>query len=124
VCQSGWPGISLFSPAPLRGDVACPVRRSPSGIPEALLWVGGSMNALFVKDLAPKRLVHPQRDCRLHAERTACRDDAHEEADSQHERGVGKQHRDLLEREPGREVVATHERSRGGPALTTLRNRP
>ena len=51
------------------------------------------------------RLIHPQRDGRLHAERAARRDDAREEADSQHEGGVGTEHRDLLEREPGRETV-------------------
>jgi len=48
---------------------------------------------------AQSRLIHPQRDGWLHAERAARRDDAGEQADGQHDGGVGQEHREVVERE-------------------------
>ena len=56
---------------------------------------------------APLHLFHPQRDCRLHAERAARRHDAREQAHAEHDRARGaSEHRErpARVRSPSREI--------------------
>jgi hypothetical protein len=49
-----------------------------------------------------------------------CRDDAREEADTQHEDGVGEEHRDVRERETTRESSGRHDHATAACAAVPI----